>query len=109
MYKKKKGLTLKQLQEWEAMDRIDPIGSWRDDFRMSILASTVTNLAIGIHGKKDTKPSTPAEFMPDWVGEPVEVKKQSPQEMKAILLSLTKHQNKKAGIQVKKKPLIPKE
>ena len=108
MYKKKKGLTLKQLQEWEAMDRIDPVGSWRDDFRMAVLASTVENLAIAIYGKKGTKLSVPMDFMPDWSGEIKEVEKQTPQQMREILLAMARSQNKKVGIQTKEIKKLPK-
>jgi hypothetical protein len=55
-----------QLSEWEAYDRLDPIGTWRDDFRMAYLSSLITNLTISVHGKKGAKTTNPIDFLPDW-------------------------------------------
>jgi hypothetical protein len=88
------------LSEWEAYDRIDPIGTWREDFRMAYLSSLVTNLVISVHGKKGAKTTSPMDFMPDWGEEKSkEPKKQSVEEMKEILLGIAKMQNKRVGIQ----------
>jgi hypothetical protein len=88
------------LSEWEAYDRIDPIGTWREDFRMAYLSSLVTNLVISVHGKKGAKTTSPMDFMPDWGDEKSkEPKKQSVEEMKEILLGIAKMQNKRVGIQ----------
>lgn len=93
-------LTSKQLSEWEAYDRLDPIGSWREDFRMAYLSSLITNLTISVHGKKGAKTTTPMEFMPEWDREGVihEPKKQSVEEMKAIMMGIAKNQNKKVVV-----------
>ena len=88
-------MTSEQLSEWEAMDRLDPIGSWRDDYRMSYLAALITNLAIRINGKKGAKLSEVKDFMLDWGKEPGEIMKQSTDEMKNLLLSFAKSQNKR--------------
>ena len=89
-------LTSKQLSEWEAYDKLDPIGTWREDFRLAYLSSLLTNLVISIHGKKGTKHTTPMEFLLNWdVDAKVEPKKQSVEEMKQILMGLAKSQNKK--------------
>lgn len=87
-------LTITQLEEWEAYDKIDPIGSWREDFRMAYLASTITNLTISVHGKQNAKMTAPSEFMPEWVGEE-EPRIQSVEEMKEIVLGISKFINKK--------------
>ena len=84
-----------QISEWEAYDKIDPIGTWREDFRMAYLSSLITNLVISVHGKKGAKTTTPIDFMPDWTGEGKEPKKQSTEEMKQILLGIASAQNKK--------------
>jgi hypothetical protein len=78
-------LTAWQISEWEAYDKLDPIGTWREDFRFACLSSMITNLAISIHGEKGTKMTAPIDFMQDWTGDRKdEVRQQSPEEMKAI-------------------------
>ena len=90
-------MTSEQLSEWEAYDKLDPIGTWREDFRMAYLASLITNIARSVHGKQGTTMTTLEDFMPDWAGErkEVEPKKQSVDEMKQLLLSIASNQNKK--------------
>jgi len=80
-------LTSEQLSEWEAMDRIDPIGSWRDDFRMSYIASLITNLFIRTHGRRGAKLTEVKDFILDW-DKGFGRKAQSMEEMKQVLLSL---------------------
>jgi len=95
-------LNSRQLSEWEAYDRLDPIGEWRDDLRFAQLMSLLTNIVTRIFAKKgqSVKDSTPADFMPDWdklaLGE-VDTgggKVQSVEEMKRILLDIARVQNK---------------
>lgn len=94
-------LTLEQLQEWEAYDKLDPVGTWRDDFRMAYLASLIQNIVLCLYPKKGEKPklTTPSDFMPVWDEELRKIKstpkKQSPEEMKHLLLALARSQNKK--------------
>jgi hypothetical protein len=88
-------LTGWQISEWEAYDKIDPIGSWREDFRMAFLSSLITNLVISVHGKKGAKTTSPVDFMPNWTGEEKEPKRQSTEEMKQILLGIASTQNKR--------------
>lgn len=91
-----KGLTLRQLQEWEAIDRLDPIGRWRQEFGMAQLASVVTNLALSIHGEKGAKMTSSIDFMPDWSGDrKEETPQQSAEEMKKIFMEIAGAQNKK--------------
>ena len=110
MWKKKKGLTLTQLQEWEAYNRLDPIGNWRDDFNFASLSTLITNIAIRWGAKKGESPKlvTVSDFMPNWLGEEEPVIKQSPQEMKEALLRLAKGQKKRLGNQPKVKTLPKK-
>jgi hypothetical protein len=103
-------LTSVQLSEWEAYDRLDPIGTWREDFRMAYVSSLITNLAISIHGKKGTKPMNIMDFMPKWDSQEPEntvVKQQSVEEMKKALLQIAQAQNKKVA-RVNKPPTITK-
>lgn len=82
-------LTSAQLSEWEALNRIDPIGKWREDYQTAKICSLITNLAIQIHAPKNTKLTTPLSFMPDWDGTREEdaVEKQTPEEMLNIFKS----------------------
>jgi hypothetical protein len=92
------------LSEWEAYDRLDPIGTWRDDFRMAFLATLMTNLGIRIHGKKGSKLVELSEFMPIWdqavANQP---KPQSVEDMKSVLLAIANTQKKK---EVERKPPV---
>jgi len=102
-------LTGPQITEWEAYDKIDPIGKWRDDFRGAKLESLVVNIVQQLYAKKGVKPiiTTALDFMPDWLGEKrEEPKQQSVEEMKQVLLSLAAYQNKKERIAepIKMKP-----
>lgn len=85
------------MSEWEAYDRMDPIGTWREDFRMAYLSSLITNLTISVHGKKGAKQTTIMDFMPKWdsLGDEKEVKVQSVEDMKKALLEIAGAQNKK--------------
>ena len=78
-----------QLSEWEAYDKLDPIGEWRGDFRMATLSSLIMNGLIAHSGDKDKEMTTPLDFMPDWDGtEEKEVIQQSVAEQKRILLGM---------------------
>jgi len=89
-------LTSAQLSEWEAYDRIDPIGSWRDDFRMAAIQSTLVNIHNACNTKEGDSPlkSSPSDFLPIWdeeerkkKAEPVLVQ-QTQEELKAALYSV---------------------
>ncbi len=96
-------ITSNQLFEWEAYDTIDPIGTWRDDFRVAKLAALIQNLVMQLYAKKGTTPKlrTIIDEMPDWLGDRTEEmnKKQSVEEMKEILLSIASTQNRKVAMQ----------
>jgi len=101
-------LTSSQISEWEAYDRLDPIGSWREDYRLAYLSALVTNLVISTNTKKGHTPkfTNPIDFMINWDvgGKPKEPKKQSVDELKAILLGIASSQNKRIRRQRKKEP-----
>ena len=64
---------------------MDPIGDIRDDYRISFLASMITNLAIRVNGKKGAKLTSVKDFIFDWgVGESSGTKTQSVEEMKSV-------------------------
>lgn len=112
-------LTSAQLSEWEAYDRIDPIGSWRDDYRMASLSALMTNIVQAIYHEKGTevKQNNPVDFMPIWdeaerkkIAEreqKEEVKRQSAEEMKSALLDFAKKHNEREALK-KRKPTIVK-
>ena len=77
-------------------DKLDPIGTWRDDFRLAYISSLLTNLTISVHGKKGAKTTNPMDFMLDWDLEKKEPKKQSMEGMKAALRGLSSFVNRKA-------------
>jgi len=90
-------ITSEQLAEWEAFDRIDPIGSWREDYRMSVLASLIVNIVSKLYAKKGHTPKevTPMDFMPNWTGEKRIERKQSVADMKQVLYAIASAANKK--------------
>lgn len=91
-------LTAYQLAEWEAFNQLDPIGSFRADYRMASICANETNVAIKINStKKNPKLVRPIDFMPDWDGSigKEKNKKQSVEEMKAFLLGMASSQNAK--------------
>ena len=102
-------LTSKQLSEWEAYDRLDPIGTWRDDFRMSFMASLLTNLTIKVNGGKGAALTDVKDFLLDWSGDLKIGKQQSVEEMKVILLQIAKDQNRKVSIKEGKTPPVKKQ
>lgn len=99
-------LTSEQLSEWEAFDRLDPIGKWRDEFNFAVLDSLIVNIVSRLYAKKGHTPRevSPTEFMPNWSGEKKIAKRQSVEEMKQALLSIAKSVNKK----LEKTPIKPK-
>ena len=88
-------LTSKQISEWDAYDRLDPIGTWRDDFRLAYLSSLITNIAISVHGKKGAKLTQPADFMLEWGKEKKEIEKQSVDQIKEFMMGFAKDQNRR--------------
>ena len=84
----RKVLTSSQITEWQAYDRIDPIGKWRDEYIIAVLASVIMNIAKSVWGKKNVKPSSPKDFMPNWEKAFDKPKPQSVEEMKQILFAL---------------------
>lgn len=95
--RKRQGLNAIQLTEWEMYNRLDPIGEVREDFRMAMLESLITNIAIKwAAGKKQVKLTEITDFLPQW-DQPTEkeVKVQSLEEMKKALMEIARSQNKK--------------
>jgi len=104
-------LSSRQISEWEAYDRLDPIGSWREDFRFAQLMSLLVNIVTRIFAPKGHTPKnvSPLDFMPQWgdfADFKIEKPQQSVEEMKQILLSIASSQNKKVKNEVQKNNTI---
>lgn len=93
-------ITSAQLSEWEAYDRLDPIGEMRGDIRSAQLRSLITNIMKQLYPEEGVEPvlTSPSEFMIDWGGEKSkpEPPQQSVQDQKRILLGIARVQKKKA-------------
>ena len=90
-------LTSAQLSEWEAYDRIDPIGTFQSSYHAAYIAMLIINTTRAVHGKKGIKMDSILDHMPFWMKDDLEpeIKKQSTEEMKQILLGIASAQNKK--------------
>ena len=103
-------LTSIQLSEWEAYDKLDPIGTWREDFRMAFLSSLISNLAISINGAKGSKMTSTMDFMPNWSGEEREEVEEvmSPEQILNTMKIIADAQNKKVAKGIQPKTSKPK-
>lgn len=98
-------LSSAQLSEWEAYDRLDPVGEWRGDFREARLESLLINIASQVYRdpkKPHPKLVTVAELMPKWGEEQIQKVQQSVEEMKSILMAFAESQNKRVKKEQKK-------
>ena len=90
-------LTSTQLNEWVAYNTIDPIGAWRNDFQFSCLFSLISNIAIKLSGGEDSKLTKPKDFQ--FIYDEVEQEKQltiqSVEEIKRVMQSIQRAQNRK--------------
>lgn len=94
------------MAEWEAYDRLDPMGDWREDYRLAFLCSLMMNIAIKQGGQKGAKLTEPLDFMLVWDEEKKQGStEQSPEEILAIFTAMasnmkTKPKNKTNLIRV---------
>lgn len=98
-------LTLDQLLEWEAYDRLDPIGEVRGDYRMAYLSMIITNIARRVHGKEGTTMAGILDFMPEWDKDhSIKPEAQTVEEMKTVLQNIVTRQGlRKKGFDKTKK------
>lgn len=90
-------MTSEQLAEWEAYDRLDPVGKWRDELAIASLISVVVNMAKDIYNDpKKGRPEyvSPSDFMIKWgqleqEQEP-EPKRQSVEDMTQVMLNIAR-------------------
>jgi len=71
-------MSSRELSEWQAYDRLEPVGEWRGDWRAAMLASTFVNM----WRSRDDEPARPDDFMP-FVPKP-EAVPQEPDRMKRM-------------------------
>ena len=90
-------ITSEQLAEWEAYDKIDPIGTWREDYRLAVLDALIVNIVSKLYAKKGHTPKevVPMDFMPNWTGEKRIERKQSVSDMKSVLMAIASAAKKK--------------
>jgi hypothetical protein len=98
-------LSSRQISEWEAVDKIDPIGKWRDDYNFAALEALIMSVVLQLYGKKGRthKQLHPADFIPDWAGDGESLKKADPEELKRKLLQWAAEHNKQVERKEKKK------
>ncbi len=53
-----------EFAEWIAYNELDPIGEYRADLRMGIIAATIANTGFG----RPDPPSKVTDFIPDFLG-----------------------------------------
>lgn len=87
-------LTATQLAEWEEYSKIEPIGSYKHDFELGYVLSTITNLFISAYGKKGTAHTKPEDFVIEW-DTTKKPKQQSVQDMKSAMMALVRSQSGK--------------
>lgn len=59
-------LTSEQLSEWEAYERLEPFGDWKNDYRLAFMCSLLVNVNKSFHGKKNSKMTSPEDFLIKW-------------------------------------------
>lgn len=108
-------LTSNQLSEWEAYDRLDPIGSWREDYRMASIESTLINIhnAANVSEGAKMEATTASDFLPIWDTEQrakiVEKRRrtQSIEEMKQAMMSFSSSHNKSEELKEQHRNRVP--
>ena len=95
-----KELTSEQITEWLAYNKIDPIGKWRDDYRLSYLAAVVSNNFIKAFGKKNSKMQPVSDFKFPWQENKQKLPTQ--EQLTAALMSWAVNHNKAIEAQEKR-------
>jgi len=87
-------LDSRQMAEWEAYNRLQPIGAKRLDFYFAYAMMQMTNLTISVYGKKGARQTKFDDFYPNWTGEKEE-KVMSVEEQKAFWKAFAERHNKR--------------
>ena len=71
---------------------LDPIGTWRDDFRMGQVCATIVQSIHSVVSTKGSAPSgvTAKDFIPEWgvIKKVQPIKQQTVEEMKSTIQSI---------------------
>jgi hypothetical protein len=81
-------LSATQIAEWEAFDKLEPIGKLRDDYRTALLCTLIANM----FSNKKSKPAKLTDFLLQWDKKPK--KRQTIEEMKSMLQLIFGKKNK---------------
>lgn len=83
-------MTAEQFAEWQAYDRLEPVGDYRRDLGVAILTSTFHNFAQSFGSGGRRKVSKPQDFMPwlEWEDRVERREEQSVEEMKLAMMAI---------------------
>ena len=73
-------MTSRELTEWMAFYQLEPFGPERGDLQAGIVASVVAN--ANRDSKKQKKPFTPQDFMPEFEGPVLEKEGKTPEQLR---------------------------
>lgn len=76
-------LTATQLAEWEAFDRLDPVGDWRGDFHSAQLLYTINSFIHKRFGKRGSEEPEFKKYFPRW-GDPTKPKQELSQQQQTV-------------------------
>lgn len=96
------------MMEWEAFDKVQPIGGKRWDFYFARILMTLTNIAVASHGKKGSKLFDLKDFWPNWTGEEDEPEVMAEDEIKKFFIEFAKEHNKTVRKQKQRDTRLPK-
>ena len=85
------------MNEWEAFNRIQPIGARRYDVYFSHLMVTLHNIAIGFSGNKTAKQFKIEEFVPNWTGLEDQEPEMTPEQIKQFWIEFAEEHNKQVS------------
>lgn len=83
-------LTASQITEWEAFNRIQPIGHRRLDVYFSHFMTSLHNIALGFSGTKNAKQFKVEDFVPNWTGIEEEPDVMSAEQIKQFFAAFNK-------------------
>ena len=87
-------LTGEQILEWEAFNRIQPIGARRFDFYHTYLMMSLHNIAVGFSGNKTAKQFKFEDFIPNWTGIETEPEVMAAEDIKRFFVEFAETHNK---------------
>lgn len=88
-----------------AYNTIDPIGRWREDYKMSYMASVISNNFIRAFGKKNSKMQPVSDFNFPW--QPNNRKEMSQDQLTEALMAWAANHNKAVEANEKKNKKTP--